>query len=97
MCGTPSYMAPEVILRERDVPYTSKVDCWSVGAVNFTMLVSYLPKINLVPISFPRLTGTECFEQDKKIPVEQFVAKREVKWANLFSLDPRITYEGASY
>jgi serine/threonine protein kinase len=40
-CGTPAYLAPEVMLRmdiQRD-PYTDKVDSFSLGVILFCMLV----------------------------------------------------------
>ncbi|KAJ1550286.1 serine/threonine protein kinase, AGC [Cladochytrium tenue] len=39
-CGTPAYMAPEVILRQ---PYTLTVDWWSVGIVTYELLAGYTP------------------------------------------------------
>ncbi|KAJ7281614.1 kinase-like domain-containing protein [Mycena rebaudengoi] len=36
MCGTCSYMAPEVLA---NIPYDSTVDCWSAGMILFTMLI----------------------------------------------------------
>ena len=35
LCGTPLYMAPEVIENQK---YTSKADVWSLGALLFQML-----------------------------------------------------------
>ena len=39
-CGSPSYVAPEIIKRE---PYTSKVDVWSTGVVMYAMLTGTVP------------------------------------------------------
>jgi serine/threonine/tyrosine protein kinase RAD53 len=39
MCGTPSYLAPEVVLQENGAGYDQKVDSWSVGAIVFAMSV----------------------------------------------------------
>lgn len=43
LCGTPLYVAPEVLLTGGRGFYTSKVDIWSLGVVLFTMLSGTLP------------------------------------------------------
>uniref|UniRef100_H0XN09 Protein serine kinase H2 n=1 Tax=Otolemur garnettii TaxID=30611 RepID=H0XN09_OTOGA len=39
-CGTPEYIAPEVLLRE---PYTSAVDMWALGVITYVLLSGFLP------------------------------------------------------
>ncbi|VDK82488.1 unnamed protein product, partial [Cylicostephanus goldi] len=41
-CGTPNYMAPEMIENEK-VPYNPRVDMWSLGVVLFTGISGYPP------------------------------------------------------
>ncbi|KAK6037106.1 hypothetical protein COOONC_25389 [Cooperia oncophora] len=41
-CGTPAYMAPEMIDSDR-LPYNPKVDMWSLGVVLFTGICGYPP------------------------------------------------------
>lgn len=36
LCGSPSYIAPEVLLTSGRGSYTKKVDIWSLGVVLFT-------------------------------------------------------------
>ena len=40
MCGTPAYVAPEIISA---VPYGMKVDLWSVGIITYILLAGYQP------------------------------------------------------
>jgi len=37
MCGTPSYLAPEVVKQENCEGYDNLVDSWSVGVIVFSM------------------------------------------------------------
>jgi len=41
LCGTPGYMAPEIL--ERWPAYDTKCDLWSVGVILFLLLGGYLP------------------------------------------------------
>lgn len=60
-CGTPEYVAPEVISKK---PYTNKCDMWSVGVIMYILLCGYPPfgeensrllyrKIRSADIDFP--------------------------------------------
>jgi serine/threonine protein kinase len=41
MCGTRSYLVPEVVNQEGDEGYDNRVDSWSVGVIVFAMFVFY--------------------------------------------------------
>ncbi|KAJ7467061.1 kinase-like domain-containing protein [Mycena latifolia] len=48
MCGTPTYIAPEIITRDStDVTYTNLVDSWSVGVIVFFMFTKQTPFPNV--------------------------------------------------
>lgn len=47
--GTPSYLAPEVEERKggKGKPYGTPVDCWSLGAMLYVMLVARFPEFQV--------------------------------------------------
>ncbi|KAH8249708.1 hypothetical protein KR032_011643 [Drosophila birchii] len=58
LCGTPLYVAPEVLITGGREAYTKKVDIWSLGVVLFTCLSGTLP--------FSDEYGSSAAEQIKK-------------------------------
>ena len=51
-CGTPSYLAPEILLTAGSGAYTKAIDCWSLGVILFIM---YAQIILLECIVFSKL------------------------------------------
>ncbi|XP_065920782.1 serine/threonine-protein kinase Chk2-like [Dysidea avara] len=43
LCGTPSYLAPEVLTSANKEGYGKAVDCWSLGVILFICLAGYPP------------------------------------------------------
>nr|XP_020852249.1 serine/threonine-protein kinase Chk2 isoform X2 [Phascolarctos cinereus] len=43
LCGTPTYLAPEVVISMGSAGYTRAVDCWSLGVILFVCLSGYPP------------------------------------------------------
>ncbi|XP_072922049.1 serine/threonine-protein kinase Chk2 isoform X2 [Hemitrygon akajei] len=43
LCGTPTYLAPEVLLGAGAGSYSKAVDCWSLGVILFICLAGYPP------------------------------------------------------
>ena len=55
MCGTPVYLAPEVVTQAPDEGYGQVVDSWSVGVIVYSMsVVSSSPLLKEVP-TFTRI------------------------------------------
>lgn len=42
-CGTPSYVAPEVLKASASRRYGTPVDCWSLGVITYVLLAGYQP------------------------------------------------------
>jgi len=42
-CGTPNYLAPEILLSAGSGSYTEAIDCWSLGVILFICLAGYPP------------------------------------------------------
>ena len=58
-CGTPNYLAPEVLVSRGGGSYTNKVDNWSLGVILYILLVGYPP----------------FSDEDTTIPLEQQICK----------------------
>ncbi|XP_023567394.1 serine/threonine-protein kinase Chk2 isoform X4 [Octodon degus] len=43
LCGTPTYLAPEILLSVGTTGYNRAVDCWSLGVILFICLSGYPP------------------------------------------------------
>lgn len=60
MCGTPTYLAPEVILQGPDAAgYSFQVDAWSVGVIIYSCIANASP-----------------FQEDERLPLAQRIATR---------------------
>ncbi|KAI9067527.1 Pkinase-domain-containing protein [Trametes sanguinea] len=67
MCGTPVYLAPEVVNQAPDEGYDQVVDSWSVGVIVFSMLTM----------------STPFGEEDMNADVKTRVSNRQVEWSVL--------------
>ena len=43
LCGTPNYIAPEILDADKNGGYSFEVDLWSVGIIIFTLLIGKEP------------------------------------------------------
>ena len=86
MCGTPAYLAPEVVLN--DGGYTALVDSWSLGVIVFAMYV-YAVSLGMslsnnfscdLPI---RLSATMPFVTNETQDLRTSLQQRVVMWEYL--------------
>ncbi|GAA5964878.1 hypothetical protein JCM3765_005809 [Sporobolomyces pararoseus] len=69
MCGTPTYLAPEVILNPNPAAgYSPAVDAWSIGVVIFSLLTCQTP-----------------FDESESTPLPQRMKERQVDFNYLLS------------
>jgi len=61
MCGTPGYVAPEILRKEK---YGTKADMWSMGVIIFIMLGGYPPFYAETPRQLLRLSKAGKFDFD---------------------------------
>ncbi|KAK1938099.1 putative serine/threonine-protein kinase CCRP1 [Phytophthora citrophthora] len=69
MCGTPNYIAPEILSGQRGDGHSFEVDIWSTGVVMYTLLVGRPPfETNDVKATYKRIRANQYdFPEDSRI------------------------------
>ena len=82
MCGTPAYLAPEVVNQTPGQEgYDQSVDSWSVGVIVFAMYAHSRISPRVLSDIFYRLTMTTPFgDEDVEQDVKTRVSTRKVQW-----------------
>ncbi len=84
MCGTPSYLAPEVVAQNGITGYGNVVDAWSIGVIVFCMYVLMFDLLVHYPHALTRLTNCSPFD-DSTGPADlrERIRTRVVIWSVL--------------
>jgi len=85
MCGTPGYVAPEILCRR---PYGTKCDMWSMGVIIFTMMCGYQPFYHENRKKLLRLCVRGEFEFDEEYWGEVSAEAKDMI-RSLIEVDPR--------
>ncbi|KAJ8895417.1 hypothetical protein PR048_000749 [Dryococelus australis] len=84
-CGTPGYMAPEV-LRRSSAGYTAAIDFWAVGILGFELLTGYRP-FDLSSEGNEKKTIQNILSQEPEIPEYLYLDTKYIL-KSLLSKDP---------
>ena len=93
MCGTPAYLAPEVVCQANNEGYDQLVDSWSVGVIVFCMCVCLLPRASTSTHRSPRIAMCNPFEDDANVDVKTNVNNRRIQWHYLRDIQPPVSEE----
>nr|POF19921.1 serine/threonine-protein kinase plo1 [Quercus suber] len=88
MCGTPNYLAPEIL--EKSKGHDEKADLWSIGAIIFTLAVGKAPfhastkeeiykKATQGKYAWPELSSSSAQSQDLRDLVSNLLVSEEMR------------------
>lgn len=86
MCGTPNYIAPEILTADRCGGYSYEADIWSLGVILYTLMVGVPPfETANLQTTYSRIKRCEyAFPHTVRVPE---ACKELVRW--MLQLDPR--------
>ncbi|CAF0809215.1 unnamed protein product [Adineta ricciae] len=95
-CGTPNYLAPEILASRGEGSYTNKVDVWSLGVILYICLVGYPPfseSPDSLPLTEQILKGLYTFPDEFWSDVSD-VAKDLIRQMMCVDPNKRLTIAG---
>ena len=67
MCGTPNYIAPEILNGEG---HSYEVDIWAVGVIMYAMLIGKMPfETSTIKTTYGRISSCMYMFPDVQIPI----------------------------
>lgn len=74
MCGTPSYLAPEVVKQDNGEGYDNVVDSWSVGVIVFSMYEIGFTWWNRIGANYQYTTGLQILVPSSTTKLKEIFA-----------------------
>lgn len=95
-CGSPLYMAPEIIKSKGNNDYTIKSDLWSVGCIFYEMLTGFPPfhvhtmsdlirKLDEEDIIIPKFLNLSVESKDLLFSLLQSEPEKRISWDDFFN------------
>ncbi len=71
VCGTPNYIAPEILLGRKGVTHSYECDIWSIGVIMYTMIVGKPPfETTQIELTYERILNNQ-YTFPSEVPISE--------------------------